>query len=729
MNCYILLKGRIGRFSEPRKEITTTHKDKLATTTSPIFFKTKATITSRESLISSSSSDTSSEDSSSSQISVTKITHLSNKYALSAGHQSESKALTDKSDSVLESDSIKAAIAKIFRKKKKQKSSLSEIQKKKLKKEQKAAEHLKELESMYGRLANTIPEGEFFGHELILSNQSTILREYSAVVMSKTAELLVLTPKSFELFFKKFVHRRNMRLIKVLESIFPNIRSQFSTERLNKMTNIFFDIHKRRGKFMSKEGERSSRIYIVVDGRLKISKTLDTKKFKKLLEEQQKKIQEKIEQSEVDKEQQAMLDACLKELTLNLEDMNITKSLLIGSLSQHDIIGEESLLESTSENVSFFTIQCLTDCKLFMLNAEDLLESFPENLISSLVSGYYFKLRQRMNRFNKESPLILKRFEDKVKKIDYINLSSLFGVVGLGEKSNMIKTFIKSRIVEKKGSMIRPGNKERIAKVEAKLVRMSRRTMVLRHKNERFCLQTPRRVRKIGHFEPWLLKEPEKKDTGIFLKSAYSPAMRRIALRRAKRENEALFSTDLNKNMKKIDFLANSLETQAKGRRKRGLVAVNLKKELEILKGRFKSLQMVSRKSVNLSMFDSAQVGAIQIKQAGTPKPKPHPNRLEQPFASERRRANNSFSVTDKGKKLLKRLSMLQFDDQIGEVRGSISGDGGLITAIRPFDRIGLLKDILVESTTLGARSSHQSSSLSRSRVSGIGRTRRSMIP
>jgi len=317
--------------------------------------------------------------------------------------------------------------------------------------QEKKSTKLYEFEDVYGSIKKIMREGAFFGHRLIDGLEAKRMLSAVSIVPSL---VLILEEDDHDHIFKKINETKDQTRFKILKEFFPYI-DLGGKNSLVPLMDSMIKLKARRGQTIITEDRDANYMYLLLEGRVKLSKRLDSKKLFFLLEEQKKVMIRRQEVSEIEEQRMKMLRTCIENIGAKLKKMDIRRNLMIGSLKKLDVFGEEALFQD-EKKFSIFTAVCETDCSFMMIKDRDLKSSLPFKLNRALKKIFDNKVRLRLKRYTQQCPPLLKNFEEKVKKMDFLNLANLFEFVNQGEKSLLINEMVKSRSIDlKKGKSYR----------------------------------------------------------------------------------------------------------------------------------------------------------------------------------------------------------------------------------------------------------------------------------
>jgi CRP-like cAMP-binding protein len=355
-----------------------------------------------------------------------------------------------------------------------------------------------DFEQLYGSLKRILREGEFFGHRLVDGLEAK--RMLSAVAVAES-EVLVLEEKDHDDIFYEVNKQKDDTRLEILKNVFPYIFLG-SKNSLVPFMDSMIKLKVRRGRTVIIEDKETKYFYLLLEGRVKLYKYLDTRKLITILQGEKSRFSkiEKLGELE-DPSQKRSLERCIDNIILKLKQMETKRKLMIGTLEKHDVFGEEALFQG-EEKTALFSAECETDCKFMMIKDRDL-KTMPENLRMSLTRGLRSKVKLRMKRYNQQCPKLLRNFEEKVKKMDYLNLANLFEFVNEDQKAQLLSKMLSERKIKVKGQnkMLRQKpkmSKQILKQIQSKILKKGRLRNIFRQKQEEEYQRSPLMAQRIA---------------------------------------------------------------------------------------------------------------------------------------------------------------------------------------------------------------------------------------
>lgn len=344
---------------------------------------------------------------------------------------------------------------------------------------------VKKLSLKFGKYQKNYKQGDFFNQNSLLDAKKKI-RENCILTAYCDSIILKLGLEDFEKYFRSVIEKREKVNHGLLKDFFPNLMADKNSIAIFKALNhSMIRRTYKKGEKIINEFDLQNSLYLISNGTVQLTKNLDTVKMAQTVETLKKKISENAKIGNTDKKRIFLLKDLMKQLSMKLNDMEVKKLIQITVLVTGDKLGEGSLHSSKADNTSLFGAEACEKTELYSINARVLAHHLPADYRNKMLDTFETKMRIRLEKFKKESPQILKNFEEKVKKIDYVNVCRTFKMVNKSERSNIVKNFIKSRVVDNKGKFLNlPKSKTVKEKFKQKIVASSRLRQVLRYKKE-----------------------------------------------------------------------------------------------------------------------------------------------------------------------------------------------------------------------------------------------------
>lgn len=344
---------------------------------------------------------------------------------------------------------------------------------------------VKEIGENYGRYLRCYDPGAFFNFHHVSAVRIDGPRS-KVLVSYGNSTLLRISKRNYKEYFEENLYKRTRKYHFLVKEVFPEInKSSESFVIYKKLRQSLIRITYRKGDVILREQQPLNNLFILTKGSLKMTKNLDTEKLDTLLQMLKSKLVNNDELSRGDKQNILMLKNMIKNLRLKLKDIKVHKPIRIAILTQRDLFGEECLSFSKSDRTSVFHIEAAEESEVYCLDSEMMRDTLPHDYYQKLFKLFQKKLEIRMEKFNKESPPLLKEFERKVKETNYNSISDIFGVVNKSEKNNILKNFLRTRVEDENASYLKlPKSQAVMSKIHTKLKGSGRLRQVLRFKKE-----------------------------------------------------------------------------------------------------------------------------------------------------------------------------------------------------------------------------------------------------